>query len=167
MRIGSVRLHVEWGHLAFVLFMAAFCVWFWLDARAASTNVQNLLVIQPAAIFALLLCAAIAIRLVKIERMDPVEGSPGKHASAASVLRALWRAGELRGILVAALLGAYVFGVPLAGFDLATFLFLAAGMFVLGERRPLFLGGFSALFALALSYGFKVMLSVPVPTLLF
>ena len=167
MKIGSVRLHVEWGHLAFVLFMAAFCAWFWLDARAASTNVQNLLVIQPAAIFALLLCAAIAIRLVKIERIDTAGSNPEKPAPAASVLRALWRAGELRGILIAALLGAYVFGVLLAGFDLATFLFLAAGMFLLGERRPLFLGGFSALFALALSYGFKVMLSVPVPTLLF
>lgn len=160
MRIGSLRLHADRGHLAFVLAVAAFCAWYWFDTRASSASVQNLLVIQPAAIVALLLCAAIAIRTVRIERVQAPEG----RRPAASLLRA---SGELRGALFAVLLGAYVAGVLFVGFDLATFIFLAGGMFVLGERRPAVLAGFSALLALALSYGFKVMLSVPVPTVVF
>lgn len=164
MRTGSFRVHADWGHLAFVLAVAAFCAWYWFDARAASTSIQNLLIIQPAAIFVLLLCAAIAVRLVRIERAAEVSE---KRAQAAALLRALRDSGELRGAFFAVLLGAYVAGVLFAGFDLATFLFLAAGMFVLGERRPAVLAGFSGLLALALSYGFKVMLSVPVPTIVF
>ncbi|MBI3936047.1 MAG: tripartite tricarboxylate transporter TctB family protein [Betaproteobacteria bacterium] len=167
MRIGSSRLRVEWGHLAFVLAIAAFCAWYWLDARAASTSTQNLLLIQPAALLALFLCAVIATRLVNVERVADEAKSGEESAGAAAPWEALRHSGALRGVLFAALLGAYVAAVLFAGFDLATFVFLAAGMFLLGERRPLVLVGFAALFAAALSYSFKNMLSVPVPTIFF
>lgn len=158
MRIGSVRVRVEWGHLAFVGAAAAFCVWYWLDARSASTSVQNLLLIQPAAVLALILCVAIAPGAVHIER-DAPRGSEARAGS--------FDVREWRGVIVAGLLALYVAAVLHAGFDLATFVFLAAAMYVLGERRWLYLIGYSAVFALAMSYAFKVMLSVPVPTLLF
>lgn len=165
MRIASFRLRAEWGHLAFVVAIAAFCVWYWLDARAASTSTQNLLLIQPAAILALFLCAVIAARLVRVERVAD-EARSGRE-SAAPPWETLRRTGALRGVLFAALLGAYVAAVLFTGFDVSTFVFLAAGMFLLGERRPLVLLGFAAFFAAALSYAFKHMLSVPVPTIFF
>ena len=156
MKTGSKHLRVDWAHLALVAGIAAFCLWFWFDARSASSDVQNLLVIQPAAILALALCAVIAFGAV---RAEPDAAGPESGTAA--------RPGrEWRGVLVAVLLGLYVLALVPVGFDVATFVFLAAGMYLLGERRPVFLVGYSAVFAAAMSYGFKVMLSVPVPTLL-
>jgi hypothetical protein len=158
-----MRLRVEWGHLALVAGIAAFCGWYWFDARSASSNVQNLLLIQPAAILALALCAAIAYGAVTVERDGPAVAPPESAATAAPAVRKR----EWRGVLVAGLLGVHVVAIIPLGFDVATFAFLAAAMYLLGERRPVFLLGYSAVLAVALSYGFKVMLSVPVPTLLF
>jgi hypothetical protein len=159
-KIGAARLRVDWGHLALVAGLAAFCLWYWLDARSASSSTQNLLLIQPAAVLALALCAVIAWGIVTVERETP-PGEPPE--SAVPVVRKR----EWRGVLVAGLLGMLVVAVIPVGFDVATFVFLAAAMYVLGERRAIILIGYSAALAAGLSYGFKVMLSVPVPTLLF
>ncbi|MBI3044417.1 MAG: tripartite tricarboxylate transporter TctB family protein [Betaproteobacteria bacterium] len=157
MKVGSYRVRVEGGHLAFVGAIAAFCVWYWLDARAASTNVQNLLLIQPAAFLALALCVAIAAGTVKADRPDASAEPPGAAPSAR----------DGRGLVVAGLLVLYVAVLLYIGFEVATFAFLAGSMYALGERRPVFLVVFSGAFAGAMSYAFKFMLSVPVPTLLF
>ncbi len=156
MATGSFRTRFAWGHLAFVAAVAVFCLWYWHDARRASDDVENLLLIQPAALVALLLCAVIAAGSSGNGRPadDQTEGVPSS-------------AREGRGIAVAVLLGLYVAAVIPMGFDLATFAFLAAAMYVLGERRLLVLVGYSAALALGMSYAFKSLLSVPVPTLLF
>ncbi len=162
MRIGSVRLVVEWGHLALVAGIAGFCVWYWLDARAASSNVQNLLLIQPAALLALGLCVVVAAGSIRVHRnrTGGDEAAPEPEHAPKHATR------DWRGIQIAALLGLFVASLLCAGFDVATFVFMAAGMYVLGERRPLLLAGYSAGFAAAMSYAFKFMLSVPVPTLI-
>ena len=158
MRVGSYRVRVEAGHLAFVGAIAAFCVWYWLDAREASTSIQNLLLIQPASILALGLCAMVAMSAIKVERAEAGAKPAGGDAPSAR---------QWRGPIVAVLLALHVATLLHVGFDVATFAFLAASMFALGERRPVFLIGYAAVFALAMSYAFKFMLSVPVPTLLF
>ena len=162
MKIGSAQLRIEWGHLAFVAVIAAFCLWYWQDARAASTDIQNLLLIQPAAILALALCAAVVSRAIRLEDAEPSADEPPAAAASEPPHGREWR-----GIVVASLLLLYVIALLPVGFDVATFVFLAVSMFTLGERRPLFLLGYSAVLAVGLSYGFKVVLSVPVPTLLF
>lgn len=147
---------MPWGHFALLAGIAAFTLWYWQDARRASSDIQNLLLIQPAAILALALCAMIVIGALR-QRADET------HATESGS----WRSRHGRGIAVALLLAAYVVALVPVGFDVATFVFLAAAMYALGERRTLFLAGYSALLSGFLSYGFKVMLSVPVPTLLF
>ncbi len=160
MRIGSARLRVDWGHLILVAVTAGFCLWYWQDARKASADIENLLLIQPAVILALMLCLVIACGAMKLERDE----APAGERAADERPRP---AREWRGIAVASLLLLYVVALIPVGFDVATFVFLVAGMYALGERRPVFLLCYSGALAAFLSYSFKVMLSVPVPTLLF
>jgi len=66
------------------------------------------------------------------------------------------------------LVGLYVLIVVTVGLaDLATFVFVAVSLMLLGERRPWAVGAYSAAFTVAVVGGLKVMLSYDVPTLLF
>src|SRR5690554_6828766 len=59
MRDPKTRLAVDWGHLALLLVICAVVVAYLLDARATSLKVNNLLLVQPAAILALILAALV------------------------------------------------------------------------------------------------------------
>jgi putative tricarboxylic transport membrane protein len=64
-----------------------------------------------------------------------------------------------------ALLGVYVLVMDWIGFDAATFLFIAAMMFLQGERRIGWLAGFSLCFAFLVSLFFEYMIPYPMPML--
>jgi hypothetical protein len=63
-------------------------------------------------------------------------------------------------------LTAYVLSMDWIGFDLATFLFMMVLMFLQGERRFLWLGGFSLVFSVLVSLFFEYMIPYPMPMLL-
>ena len=52
---GGHQYSVDWLHLAFVTLIAAATLWYLLDARSVSLSVNNLLLVQPLAIFLLLM----------------------------------------------------------------------------------------------------------------
>lgn len=73
----------------------------------------------------------------------------------------------LRTLLFMALLCLYVAAIPFAGFDLASFVFLGAGLIVQGERRLWACLVFAAAVTVPVVWVFIHVLGVPLPTVLF
>jgi hypothetical protein len=114
---GVVRFHaggryvaVDVPHLFVLLSIEAFCGWYLLDARASSTDIENLLLIQPAAILAFVLAIFILREVITI---SPVPGivAPRPPLPSATMVKIL---GSM------AMLGGYVSAMSFLGFVIAT-----------------------------------------------
>src|SRR3546814_11349528 len=68
------RVVVDWGHLALLLVICAVVIAYLLDARATSLKINNLLLVEPAAIIALILAAVV---LPQCFRRKGPEDDPG------------------------------------------------------------------------------------------
>jgi hypothetical protein len=159
--LGGRRIRVDIGHLLFVLAIGAWCVWYLFDARVASTNLQNLLLIQPAVVVAVVLVLLVARSTIHFDPTPvlPAEGEPAPLTPAED------RREVLRVFGFMALLAVYLCVIPYLGLDVATFLFVAACLLGQGERRPHIFVGIPLIFTFAMVYGFKALLPIPIPTL--
>jgi hypothetical protein len=151
MQSSQGRLLVMWGHLALLAVIAAVVVVYLLDARATSLKVNNLLLVQPGSILALILVALVVPQCFK--RIPLSEAEERKEN-----LSDLGKVGAL-----AAAFGAFVTTLEVVGFDVATFLFMVVGLFVCGERRWWLILVFSAVFTALLIYGYGAMIPFPFP----
>lgn len=159
MLVGRHRYVVEWGHLLVATLVAAVCIAYLLDARATSLSVHNLLLVQPAAILAALLYILIVPQCVHRVFAEN-KGLPEERAQAVRAQR-----GEL--VKVAALavaFGFFVFSLETIGFDIATVLFVAAGLFIGGERRIAWLVFYPLIFTLAVIKGYQHLVPYPIVT---
>ena len=155
MQLGRLRLEGPWGHVALLLLFIGFCLWYLNDAYGASSNVANLLLIGPASAVAVIAALGLLVaeaRHLRIRRQDP-EPDPRSLRD---------RFGPLAAMTA---LVAYAFAMPLLGFDVATFAFIAVGMWIQGERRPLVLIGFPAVVTVAVIYAMQNVLFTPMPTM--
>jgi hypothetical protein len=149
----------DWEHLFFLAIMLGFVVWYLWTAAAASPTFTNLILIAPVGAVAsgLLLYVGLG-EIVGREGVAETAPSDGTEPSAQT------NAGRFRtgsaGIIVAlmALFGLFVAAMPYIGFDVATFFFILATLWLLGERR--------VIFSFALALGISVVLSVAALTLL-
>lgn len=144
---------VAWGELALVTLLAAAALAYLIDARSVSLSVNNLLLVQPTAILVLVLWAVIAAS--SIRRVAPAERAA----------RADW-AGRARTLAMVAAFGLFIAALERIGYDVAMALFVAAGLFIGGERRPLWLVLFPAAFTAAVILGFRALVPYPFPTTL-
>ena len=155
----GTRYTVAWGHLALLALIAAATAWYLVDARAASLNINNLLLVQPTALFVLGMVLLIVPQCFRSE--DEVAGADateaGENRDANDVAKIT---------VLAVLLGAFVFLLEPLGFDLAMFLFVLAAMAVCGERRPLPLIVYPAAVTLILVSGFRFLMPYPMPTMI-
>lgn len=145
-----------WGHVALVLGIGGLCVWYLADAARASPSVENLLLIGPAATLVILIGAGIIWAEFRKGLARP---------AAVKTLTGQDRAG-LRTAAFMALMVAYVIGLALIAFDVATVLFAAASLYALGERRILFLGGFAVTFTVLVMGALSLLIPSGVPMLL-
>jgi putative tricarboxylic transport membrane protein len=159
LRVAGQQFVVDAPHVAFVSAIVGFCTWYLFDARIASTNVQNLLLVEPAAIVVLVLYVVTLRDAVTVERL----GSPRPSVSPREQLTPHFRR-RIFGAM--ALLGLYVLTMAAIGFDLATFLYVLATLRLLGERRLTVLLLVPLLFCAIVIYAFGTLLSLPVPLLL-
>jgi hypothetical protein len=140
-----------WGHLALLGVIAGVVIYYLLDARSVSLRANNLLLVQPASLLALLLVALVIPQCFR--RVSPAS----EDAQPADF-------GDLgRVAALAAAFGAFVFSLETVGFDIATFLFTAAALFLCGERRWHVILPFSAIFTVALIYGYGYLIPFPFP----
>ena len=148
------EVHVDVGHAVFASAVAGFCVWYYVDARAASSNLQNLMLIAPVSALVVVLYLVVLRECVTVG-----PAPPARHAK-------MTRQAGLRIFGSMALLAAYVGLLGFVGFDVATELYVLAELVLLGERRwtvllllPL---GFTAVAVLA----FSVVLANRLPLLI-
>lgn len=150
MQSSQGRLVVMWGHLALLAVIAAIVVAYWMDARATSLKVNNLLLVQPASILALVLAALVVPHCFR--RIAPAEELRTESLSDLGKVAAL-----------AACFGAFATMLEIIGFDVATFLFMVAALFICGERRWSVNLPFSAVFTVLLIYGYGALIPFPFP----
>jgi len=155
---------VDYGHLSLVGLMAAIVAWYLFDTRSVSTNVNNILLVQPVSIFALLMCALIVPQCFK--RVTGAAAEPEKEGDYDPLAPKLptERKEVIKMALLGGALGVFVFSLNIIGFDIAIFLFCVAAMAICGERRPLHLLAFSLIVTVVAIYGFKALIPFPMFT---
>jgi hypothetical protein len=145
---------VDWPVLAFATALAGWAAWFGWDAWRAAADVENLILILPAVVAALLIYLVVAARC-----FHPVESSAER--------RPIDRKTAVRILGSMALLAGLVTIGPLTGFDLAAFGYMLAMLLLLGERRPLVLLAAPVLFTALIVFGFNKILATPLPMVFF
>ena len=153
----------EWEHLLFAAFLLAFVVWYVWTAAAASPTFSNLILIAPVAAAA----GALLLYIGAIEIFGRTEAAGALSAQAEtsrSAAHGRFRSGSLATIgALMGLFGAFVVAIPYIGFDVATLLFVAATLRLLGERRVLVLLSLALGIAAALSLAALTLLTFPMP----
>jgi hypothetical protein len=157
MKDRKARLRVDWGHLALLSVFCGVTVAYLLDARATSLKTNNLLLVEPGAILLLVLAAVVVPQC--FSRGAVAAGEPPATAAERRTRRV--ELGKVAAL--AAAFGAFAFSLETIGFDVATFLFTAFGLYVCGERRLWAVGLFSAAFTLAIVYGYQLLVPYPFP----
>lgn len=170
------RVEIDWGHIIVLAMIAGATLWYIFDARAVSTDTNNLLLIQPLSIVTLLLCAFVLRQCVRrvsdhpeapaIDPTAPVKVDADDVNATNMVQPALPtdRVEVIKMLAFAALLGGFVFAMQPLGFDVAMFLFCLIGMAICGERRPLPLIAFPLIVTFVIIYGFRALMPYPMPT---
>jgi len=132
-----------------LLVLAGMASLYCYDAIGASTHIYNLILVLPLTVLVLGLCIAQFVVAVR-------SGEPGTEP-----------AESVREVVpVMLLFTAYVLSLDWLGFDVGTLLFTAVFLFMQGERRWLWLIGYSIAFAFVLTFFFRQMLPYPMPTLI-
>jgi hypothetical protein len=147
----SQNWRVAWGQLALVTGLAGLTLAYLLDARSVSLSPNNLLLLQPTALFVLALWVVIALGCVRREQAGQV------------LSRRDWL-GYARVVAMVATFGLFIASLERIGYDIAIALFVAAGLFIGGERNPLWLLLFPIVFAAAVTLGFRALVPYPFPT---
>jgi hypothetical protein len=164
MRIRGRGYQIDWLHLSFITLVAVAVIWYLLDARSVSLSVNNLLLVQPLAIFTLVMYVLIVPQCFR--RTDAAE--PVKAPVVDDPLQPQLPEGRAlaRVALLGLALGCFVFSLNTLGFDLAIWLFSLITMAICGERRPIPLVVYPLAVALVTVYGFRALIHYPMPTLL-
>ena len=148
----KARRVVDWGHLALLSLICGVVVAYLLDARGTSLKINNLLLVEPAAIIALILAAIVLPQCFRREVADADAQAPKESWLQLGKVAAL-----------AAAFGAFALSLETVGFDIATFLFVALGLYICGERKLWVIGLFSAVFTAAVVYGYQLLVPYPFP----
>jgi hypothetical protein len=151
--LGGSKIAVDVPHLAFVSAIVGWCVWFCRDAWLAQADVENLIMIVPAAVAAGVLYVFVAAGCFKVVGRADGFGTRRPLHTGVGV--------KIAGTM--ALLAALVVAGPLVGFDIASFVYILATLLLLGERRILILLLAPALFCIVVVYCFDTVLPIPLP----
>ncbi len=160
---GEGERRVDSEHLFFLAGILAFLVWYLWTSTVASPTFSNLILIGPVGAVAGLLAFYVGATEIFGHTAVMKAAAFGQGAAAESA-PSRFRAGSLTTIgLLMALFGLFVAAIPYAGFDIATFVFVLAALWLLGERRVLFSLSLSLAIAIALSVAALTLLTFPMP----
>jgi len=123
--------------------------WYAYDAYSASSHIVNLILILPVTAIVLVLCTVEFLSTLTAKALVEPE-----REAVASVLP------------VISLFVGYVLTLSWLGFDVGTFIFISLFMWLHGERRLVWVLGYSIAFATSISLFFAAMLPYPMPMLI-
>lgn len=153
------RIRVHWGHLALLAFFAAVILAYLLDARATSLRTNNLILVQPVSILALILLLLVLPQCFRREgakpKAEPLDPAPPV------VKETPFELGKI--LLMMSAFVILAFSMERIGFDIAVFAFLVLGIRVCGERNWIANIAFSAVFTALLIYGYGAIIPFPFP----
>lgn len=154
----------DWEHLFFLAIVLAFLVWYLWTATAASPTFTNLILIAPVGAVAAILALYVALKEIFGHTAVMKAAAFGQAAAAAETAPSRFRSGSLATIaLLMGLFGLFVAAIPYLGFDIATFFFVLATLWLLGERRVIFSLSLALGIAAALSIAALTLLTFPMP----
>lgn len=140
----------QFADLAVLFGLVWLVVWYFLDARSASSHILNLVLILPLTAITLLLCLIqFCLQLLGKSTQDS-EAEPVKNV-----------------LPIIGLFFAYILTLPWLGFDVGTALFMAVSLWLHGERRLAWVVGYSLCLASLAALFFAAMLPYPMPMLIF
>jgi hypothetical protein len=134
--------------VAVLVVLAGLVVIYGVDSVRASTHILNLVLVLPVTVIVLILC--VFQFAVEMRRNDEDIGSRDAVKPVLPVM---------------ALFAAYVLSLEWLGFDVGTFVFLLAFLWVHGERRWPWLVGYAVSFSSLMALFFSKMLPYPMPML--
>ena len=150
---------VDWGHLVLLALICGVVIAYLLDARGVSLKMNNLALVEPASIIALILAAVV---LPQCFKRRPEPGAEGQDESAEAAPKESWR--DLAKVAaLAAAFGAFTLSMESVGFDVATFVFVALGLWICGERRLWVIALFSVVFTTVVVLGYQTLVPYPFP----
>lgn len=120
-----------------------------IDAYQASSNVLNMIMVLPVTVVVLVLCSVQFVVAAPQVREPDTSADPARDV-----------------IPVMALFIAYVSTLEWLGFDVGTFLFIGAFLWVHGERRWQWVIGYALAFSMLMAMFFSKMLPYPMPLLI-
>ncbi len=143
--------------LLFTASLAGGCIWYLWDAASQSTNTANLLLLLPATVIAVILSVAVIVEdVVAWRRSQKAEDGEGEDKL------------DLRIPILMGLVGLYTLVIVTVGaVDVATLVFVAVTLTLLGERRSWVIVLYSMVFTALVVSGLKVALTYEVSTLLW
>ena len=151
-----MKIRVDLPHALFLCTIAGWTIWYFLDARAASGDIQNLGLIAPAALIVVVLCAIGLAETIHFSR-EPASKLSGRDPLPWPFARRILGAMSL--------LGVYVLTMDRVGFDIATWAYILANLAFLGERRIWMLIVVPLAFTAAAVFAFGTVLQTPIPLL--
>ena len=135
--------------LVVLLVLASLVTLYGFDAYRASSDILNLILVLPIIAIVLVLCLAQFV----IEWRDVKAATPARDPVA-----------DVAPII--GLFAAYVLTLQWLGFDIGTMLFVAAFLWLQGERRWHWIIGYSISLGFGLALFFSTMLPYPMPMLI-
>ena len=166
---GPIRTNRAGDRIVIVV-LVAFVILYCVDAIRASRDILNLILVLPLSVAVTVLCLVqflISLRETRVEGAVSAAGQePAADAaeSAESVEHDVLPVADV--LRVVGLFAFYVLTLPWLGFDIGTCLFLAAFLWLHGERRWTWLVGYSLGFGLLAALFFSRMLPYPMPMFL-
>mgnify|MGYP000627248289 CR=1 FL=1 len=165
------RLSVGWGAIGFVLLIAVITGLYLFDTVSVSMNRNNVILVLPLSILVLLLSVVVIVRNIRFSPDDTdaesvTSADDGKAADTAAAEVKQSVPDMLRALVLLGLLGVFVFSYRIIGFDVATFIFIASSLLLLGHRNWLFVLLYSLFFTLVVIGGAMWLLSYPMPMLI-
>jgi hypothetical protein len=158
--LAGQRFAFDIPHGAFATVLGGWCAWYCWDAWHASSDVENMILILPISIAAVVLYFFVLAGCVHRVGPDEAEVVRADHMSPGGRV-GLKIAGSM------ALLAGFVIAGPTIGFDVASFVYMLLMMAFLGERRIAVLLIVPLVFSVTVIYCFGTLLATPLPVFIF
>lgn len=154
------------GPLILALVIAVAAVIYVSNAYMSSSRIHNVIFIIPMAAIAVLLAGLVLLRTILRWRREGVGSAPAPEERTAPEPGDEPAVGPLAILAMMALLIAYAFSIPWIGFDVASVIFMAACLWIQGERRPFVVAAMSLIFSLGVTWLLLNAARVPAHTLI-